>query len=92
MENKDLNTNGNYNQDYNIHFSFHVSDKVYKGILDFGKIEQTIIYGKNVPGKTKYPKLCKRFYFGKENETYFAIFVKTKGHIRVITSWKKKGN
>ena len=88
MENKDLNTNPDYNYDYNIVLSFHLLKK--NRDLDPYKIEETIIKGKNV-SNTKHPRVCKKFYFGKENETYFVIFTTGKEEIKVITAWSKKG-
>lgn len=91
MEPKGLNNNVDYNNDYNIVYSSHLHKRKSKHILDFDKIEETVIRGKQFRN-TRHPKVCKRLYFGKENITYFVIFVETKTHIRVITAWKRKGN
>jgi len=90
MKPKDLNNNGNYNYDYNIVYSRHLSEKKNRRVLDLDKTEQTIINGRQVP-RSKYPKICKKSYFGKENVTYFVVFVKTQVGIKVITAWKIKG-
>lgn len=91
MEKKSLNTNSNYNIDYNIHYSIHVAEKVQQRLLELDRIDLTVNQGKSL-AKAKYPKLYKKLYFGKENETYFVIFTNNKTHIKVITAWKRKGN
>jgi len=87
MKKKLLNTNCDYNDYYNINLSFHLVKK--NRLLEPDKIRETAINGKCL-ANTKHPKICKKFYFGKENETYFVVYVKKEG-IKVITAWKIKG-
>jgi len=88
MKNKGLNTNPDYNHDYNIVLSFHLLER--NRDLDPCKIRETIVKGKNVPN-TNHPKVCRKFYFGKENETYIVVFIKNEEGIKVVTAWKTNG-
>ena len=91
MKTKGLNNNLNYNTNYNIYFIPHLLERRNKRDLEIEKIKQTIGDGKKVK-KSEYPKICKKHYFGKDNITYFVIFIKNENIAKVISAWKTKGN
>jgi hypothetical protein len=90
MERKNININ--YNIRYNIRLCPHAIERNITRLIGRPYIEETVKTGELVIGKAKFPKVCLRRYFGKENITCFVIIQVHLTYCEVITAWKRKGN
>jgi hypothetical protein len=60
--------------------------------LSLDNIEETVRSGTIYAKRSRFPRVCIRRYFGKENFTYFVIVQCHVDYCEVITAWKRKGN